>query len=94
MHYRHAMASLTEIRAYLALTKSANIKASEMIALIDYAIASQITDGEGKYIVSATDDDVTLVNGSLEDLQKARAFYASIGDTGGVIDMPLEMRGY
>ena len=88
------MATLEEVRAYLAVTKSANIKASEMVALIDYAIASQITDGEGKYIVSATDDDVTLVNGSLEDLQKARAFYASIGDTGGVINKPLEMQGW
>ena len=88
------MATLEEVRAYLAVTKSANIKPSEMVALIDYAIASQITDGDGKFVVSATDDDTSLAVGSLEDLQKARAFYASIGDTGGVIDMPLEMRGY
>ena len=88
------MATLDEVRAYLAVTKSANIKPSEMVALIDYAIACHITDGSGKYIVSATDDDTTLVNGSLEDLQKAAAFYRSIGDTGGVINKPLEMQGW
>ncbi len=88
------MASLTEIRAYLALTKSANIKASEMVALIDYSIANQMVDGEGKYIISATDDDTSLGNGSLEDLLAARKFYASIGDTGGVINKPLEMQGW
>ena len=88
------MASLTEIRAYLALAKSANIKASELVALIDYSIAGQITDGEGKMVVRASDDDTELMVGTMEDLIAARKFYSSIGDTGGVINKPLEMQGW
>ncbi len=65
-----------------------------MIALIDYSIASQITDGEGKMVVRASDDDTELMVGTMEDLIAARKFYSSIGDTGGVINKPLEMQGW
>ncbi len=88
------MASIEEVRAYLAVAKSAGIKASEMTALIDYSIAGQITDGQGKYVVQANDDDVLLRVDTLDQLIAARKFYASIGDTGGVINKPLEMQGW
>jgi len=88
------MATLDEVRAYLAVTKSANIKPSEMVALIDYAIATSLTDGQGKFVVQAQDDDTLLRVDTIEDLQKAAAFYRSIGDTGGVINKPLEMQGW
>lgn len=84
------MATTDEILAYVQKAKDAGLSPADMIVLIDYSLANQITDGEGKYVVQANDDDVLLRVATPDELIQWRKYYSGI-QSGGVIRRTVEM---
>ncbi len=73
------MATNSDIKTFLDTAKAAGISSADMVTALDYAILTQIVDGDGKYVVNATDDDTSLSVSSMADMIKLRDYYEKIG---------------
>lgn len=87
------MATDAAIIAALNTATALAITAVQMVALLDRAIASAVTDAtSGPYLVSLGADGVTASYATLDQMRAARAYYREqqVIDAGGLVTAVAE----
>jgi hypothetical protein len=89
------MATSVEIAAAIADATSLGILPSQMVVIIDRAIAAALTTGSGSAATGELPAVSYAINGrsrtiSMTEAQNLRKYYASVGDYGGIIGQDVE----